>query len=149
MHAGEPSGLPGADPFGHVSEDSDGRVGRKPGIEQRGALALGEPGLAGGAPEQPASLARPIPHRHGQVAVVPLPVVRAVRVEATEPAEVVIHDRIPGQTRMVGKLQPVYPITLPACNTDLTPPILPPHPKRNEPVWKNREYSATPDLIRV
>lgn len=65
---------------------------REPGTEQGRALALREPGLAGGASEHPAGLPRPVPGGHRQVPVAPLPVVRAVEVLAAERSQVV-HDR--------------------------------------------------------
>src|SRR5215207_10952945 len=40
---GQPGRLSGADPLGHMGEDGGGLVRRQPGIEQGGALALGEP----------------------------------------------------------------------------------------------------------
>ncbi|QJW98079.1 hypothetical protein FTUN_5659 [Frigoriglobus tundricola] len=90
MNPGEPCGLAGPDPFGHVSQNRGHPRGRQSGVEQWGALALGEPGLAGPAPEHP-RLVRPITGRHGQVPVVPFPMVGTMGIEATEAAQVV-HD---------------------------------------------------------
>src|SRR5215207_131754 len=81
---GEPSGLAGADPFGHVSQDRDRRRRGEPGTEQGCALALREPGLAGRAPEHPTGLIRSVPRGHGQVPVSPLPNVGTVRVLTAE-----------------------------------------------------------------
>src|SRR5687767_1684623 len=73
VDAGEPSGLAGADPLGHVSQDGGRGRGGEPGSEQGRALALREPGLAGRALEHPAGLVRPVPRGHAQVPVSPLP----------------------------------------------------------------------------
>src|SRR4029453_1593097 len=90
--AGEPSGLAGAAPLGHVRQDGGrGRRG-EPGTEQRGALTLRESGLTGGTPEHPAGLSRPVPGGHGQVPVPPLAVVWTVEVLTAERPQVV-HDR--------------------------------------------------------
>jgi hypothetical protein len=88
VDAGQPGGLAGAAPLGHVPADGRQRLGRESGVEERGALALGEAGLASGAAEQ-AGLVRPLAHGHGQVAVAALPVVGAVGVEAAKPRQVV------------------------------------------------------------
>ena len=92
VNPGEPSGLAGADPLGHVREDGGrGRRG-EPGTEQGRALALREPGLAGTTAEHPAGLSRTVPRSHRPVPVPPLPVVRTVQVLAAERPQVV-HDR--------------------------------------------------------
>src|SRR5215211_708270 len=91
VDSGEPSGLAGADPLGHVRQDRDRRRRGEPGFEQGCALAFRESGLAGRAPEHPTGLARPVPRGHTQVPVSPLPDVGTVRVLTAERPQVV-HD---------------------------------------------------------
>ena len=86
--AGQPAGLADAAAVGDVGQDCLGLLRGQAGVEQRGALALGEPGLAGAAVEQAAPVGA-VAGADGQVAGPALPVVRAVRLEATETAEVV------------------------------------------------------------
>jgi hypothetical protein len=94
VDADESLGL--ADPVAldEVLEDGDGRLGGQVRVEQRGALALGEAGLAGVAVEQadPAAFAVMIADR--EVAAAALAVERAIGVLAAEAREIV-HGRRP------------------------------------------------------
>jgi hypothetical protein len=83
--AGQPTGLADAAAVGQVGEDGGGRLRRQAGVEQRGALALGEAGLAGAAAEQAAPLGA-VAHGYGEVAVPALAVVGAVGVQAAKAA---------------------------------------------------------------
>ena len=84
----EPGGLSDAAALGEVLEHGEDLVARQLGVEQRGALELGEAGLAGVAVEQPvAGLAESVADR--EVARATLAASRAVGVEAAETAEVV------------------------------------------------------------
>ena len=65
------------------------RVGREAGVEQGGALPLGEAGLAGGAAEQSAAALGAVAHGDGEVAVAALAVVGAAVGQAAEGGEVV------------------------------------------------------------
>jgi hypothetical protein len=89
--AGEAAGLADAAAVRDVGEDGLGLAGGQAGVEQRGALALGEARLAGLAVEQPAPVGA-VEAADGQVAVAALPGVGAIGVEAAEAAEVVVHD---------------------------------------------------------
>src|SRR5215218_9580704 len=93
-HPGEPGGLAGPDPLGHVGQHVVDSLRWQSGVEVGRALALGEPGRAGAAPEHAARLVRPVPHGYGQVPVPALPHVGTRRVQTTERAQVV-HDRPP------------------------------------------------------
>ncbi|MNC92885.1 hypothetical protein D3C83_93960 [compost metagenome] len=73
-------------------QERDDLVLRQAGVEQRGALALGEAGLAALAVEQ-ASAVLAVAHADGEVAVVTLAVVGAVAVLAAEGTQVV-HGRV-------------------------------------------------------
>src|SRR6266545_2849692 len=92
--AGEARGLADAAALGQVVQHGHGLVRGQAGVEQRGALALGEAGLAGAAVQQPAPLA-PIVSADGEVAVAALPVVRALGILAAEAAQV-LHGVVPG-----------------------------------------------------
>jgi hypothetical protein len=89
--AGEPSGLADAAAVGHVGQDGPGLVRGQAAVKERGALALGEPGLAGAAVEQPA-LVLAVAAADTQVAGAALPVVGASGAQAAEASEV-IHGR--------------------------------------------------------
>jgi hypothetical protein len=88
VHADQASGLADADPFGDMAQDGHDFVRGELGAEQRGALALGEAGLAGLTAEQ-AALLGAVAHGDGQVAVTAPAVVGAVRILAAEDAQVV------------------------------------------------------------
>jgi hypothetical protein len=87
--AGQPTGLAHAAAVGQVGEDGGGRLRRQAGVEQRGALALGEAGLAGAAAEQAAAVGA-VAHGHGEVAVPALAVVGTVGVQAAKAAQVIV-----------------------------------------------------------
>jgi hypothetical protein len=87
--AGQPAGLPHAAAVGQVGEDGGGRPRRQAGVEQRGALALGEPGRAGAAAQQAAAVGA-VAHGHGEVAVSAFALVRAVGVQAAKAAQVIV-----------------------------------------------------------
>jgi hypothetical protein len=80
----EPAGLADAAPLGDVLQDRFDLLGREPGVEQGGSLALGEAGLAGAAAEHAAGLVGPVAAGHGQVSGVALAVVGAAGIQATE-----------------------------------------------------------------
>jgi hypothetical protein len=86
--AGEPAGLAAAAAVGDVGQDGLGLLRRQAGVEQRRALALREAGRAGAAVGQ-AALVGAVAGAGGQVAGPAPPVVRAIRLEATETAEAV------------------------------------------------------------
>jgi hypothetical protein len=86
--AGAPAGLADATAVGDVGQDGLRLLRRESGVEQRGALALGEAGLAGAAVEQAAAVGA-VAGADGQVIGPALPVVRAIGLEAAEAAEVV------------------------------------------------------------
>ncbi len=86
--AGEPPGLADAAAVGDVGQHGPGLLRRESGVEQRGALALGEARLAGAAVQEAAPV-RAVAGADGQVAGAALPVVRAIGLEAAEAAEVV------------------------------------------------------------
>jgi hypothetical protein len=111
--AGQPPGLAGAAAVGDVGQDGLRLLRREPGVEQRGALALGEASLAGPAVEQ-AALVGAVAGADGQVAGPAPAVVRAVRLEATETAEVV-HGRTSWNARAIHRM-PGYGNDL-ACST--------------------------------
>jgi hypothetical protein len=87
--AGQPTGLAYATAVGQVGEDGGGRLRRQAGVEQRGALALGEAGLAGAAAEQAAAVGA-VAHGYGEVAVPALAAVGTVGVEAAKAARVIV-----------------------------------------------------------
>src|SRR5215207_10072855 len=98
VDAGETSGIAGADPLGHVSQDRSHLLRRQPRVEQGRALALGEAGLAGTTPEHAAGLAGSVARGDGEVAVPTLAQIGAGRVQTTERTQVV-HDPPPLQPR--------------------------------------------------
>jgi hypothetical protein len=67
----------------------DGLVLGQARAEERGALALGEPGLAGAAVEESMLLGLAVVASDSEIAVCPLAVVGAIRVLATETGQVV------------------------------------------------------------
>src|SRR4051794_7424121 len=85
----EPPGLPHAAPLGDVLQHRLGLLRGEPGVEQRGALALGEAGLAGAAAEHPPRLPRAVAVGYGQVSDPSLAVVGAPGIQAAEAREVV------------------------------------------------------------
>src|SRR5690606_18688599 len=85
----EPPGLPHAAALGDVLQHRLDLLRSEPGVEQGGALALGEAGLAGAAAEHPPRLPRPVAVGHGQVSGPPLAVVGAPGIQAAEAREVV------------------------------------------------------------
>src|SRR5262249_57737740 len=101
VHAGQPRRGPHAGAVGEVLDDRQGLLRRQDGAVQRGALALGEAGLAGAAIEQAVLLRLAVAAADGQVALPPLAVVGAVRVLAAEAGQVLLHgstSAIPGRT---------------------------------------------------
>ena len=84
MDADEPLGL--ADPVAldEMSHAGDGLLGGKARVEQRGALSLGEAGLAGVAGEQADFLMLAVAVADREVAGVSLAVERAVGILAAE-----------------------------------------------------------------
>jgi hypothetical protein len=91
MDSRQAGGLAGADPFGDMGENIVDFIGGQVAVEERRALAFGEPIFAGRAAENP-SLIRTIASGYGQVAVASLAVVGTAGLETTETAQV-IHDR--------------------------------------------------------
>jgi hypothetical protein len=91
IDTGQAAGLPDAAALAEVFEDADDLVVREPGIEQGCALALGKAGLAGATDEQAALLVWAVAEADAEVALAALAVVRALRVEAAETVEVVVH----------------------------------------------------------
>jgi hypothetical protein len=89
--ANEAAGLADAYPFSDVLQDFDHLVLGQSGVEQRRALAFGEPIFASAAIQQ-AALLGAVAHTHSQVAVTALTIVRAILVLTAEVAQV-IHDR--------------------------------------------------------
>jgi hypothetical protein len=84
----QPSSLADATAFGQMLQDGQDLVVRELGVEQRGALELGEPGLADFAVEQPmASFAEVIDDEDVPLAPSAVPV--AVGILAAEASEVV------------------------------------------------------------
>jgi hypothetical protein len=95
VHADQAFGL--ADPvaLNQVLEDRDGFLRGQAGVEQRGALALGEAGVACLAVEQAELLVLPVAVADREVAGVALAVERATRVQTAEAREIVVHRIIP------------------------------------------------------
>jgi hypothetical protein len=93
----EPAGLTDAAAVGQVGEHGQGPVVGQSAAEERGALALGEPGLASGAVQEPA-LVLAVPGTDGEIPLVPLAVGRALRLEAAEPTQVIGHGSSPGKS---------------------------------------------------
>ena len=88
VHADQPRGGPDPVAVGEVLDQVEGLVRGQSGAEQRGALALGEAGLAGAAVEQADLLRLAVMAADGQVAVPPLAMVGAIRVLAAEAGQV-------------------------------------------------------------
>jgi hypothetical protein len=88
IDADQAGGLTDAAALGQVMQDGKDLMFGQAGIEEWGAFAFGEAVLAGAAVEQ-ASLLRSIVSADSKVAVAAFAEVRAVRVKATENAEVV------------------------------------------------------------
>src|SRR5262249_48087018 len=84
--ADQASGLAGTTAVGDVGQGGQELVAGQAGAEQGRALALGEAGLTGLAVEEAVLLLGAVAHADGEVAVVALAVVGAVRVEAAEAA---------------------------------------------------------------
>jgi hypothetical protein len=87
----EAARLSDAAALAEVLEDADDAVIGESGVEQGGALAFGETGLAGAADEQAALLVLAVAEADTEVAFAALAVVSAVRIEAAEAVEVVVH----------------------------------------------------------
>jgi hypothetical protein len=86
---GEPFGLTDPVAFDQVFEDGDRLLVGQARVEQRRALAFGEPRLARLAEEEPDLMILAVPIADREVAGVALTVERAVRVLAAEASEVV------------------------------------------------------------
>jgi hypothetical protein len=93
MDADEAPGLADAVAFGEVLQGGEGLVLGQPAVEQRGALALGEAGLAGSAVEQADPVVSAVAVADGEVAGVAPPVQGAIGVLATKAGEVVQRER--------------------------------------------------------
>jgi hypothetical protein len=78
------SGLADATPLGDVVQDRLKRLRRKPGVEVRRPLPLGESILANAAPEHPPLLLGAVATGHGQISGSPLAILGAVGIEAAE-----------------------------------------------------------------
>jgi hypothetical protein len=89
MGPDEATGLSDAVALGEVLEDGAGLLLGHAAVEQRGALALGEAGLAGLTVEEPDMLALAVAAADGEVAVAASPVEGTFRVLAAEAREVV------------------------------------------------------------
>jgi hypothetical protein len=88
--AQQATGLADAAALGEMVQDGDGFVVTQAGVEQRGALAFGEAGLAGFAVEQ-AALLPAIACADGEIAVAAFAVVGTVGVLAAEGVEILVH----------------------------------------------------------
>src|SRR5262249_53709974 len=99
----EPPGLADAAPLGHVLQDGLDLLRVESGAEQRGALALGEAGLAGAAPQHAALLVGAVAAGHGQGSGVALAVVGAAGIQAAEAGQV-IHGAV-GRVRSLGLIR--------------------------------------------
>src|SRR5579871_1152522 len=84
VHADQPGRGPHARAVGEVLDEGRGLLRRQPGAVKRGALALGEAGLAGAAVEQPILPGLAVMAADTQVAVAPLAVVGAIGAQAAE-----------------------------------------------------------------
>jgi len=89
MDADEASGLSDAAALVEVLEDGEGLVLGHAAVEQRGALAFGEAGLARLTVQQPDGVVLAVAVADGEISVVALPVGRAVGILATEAGEVI------------------------------------------------------------
>ena len=91
--ADQAAGLADADAFLEVGQDRGGLVVGQAAAEERGALALGEAGLAGLAVQQ-AALVAAVAAADGEVAAAAPAVVGAVGVLAAEATQVVVHGAV-------------------------------------------------------
>jgi hypothetical protein len=89
MDADEAPGLSDAAALVEVLEDGAGLVLGHAAVEQRGALALGEAGLARRTVQQPDVVVLAVAGADGEISVVALPVGGAVGILAAEAGEVV------------------------------------------------------------
>jgi hypothetical protein len=89
MDADEASGLSNAVALGEVMEHGAGLGVGEPAVEQRGALALGEAGLAGVAVKQADVVVLAVAITDGEVSGVASPVGGAVGVLAAESREII------------------------------------------------------------
>jgi hypothetical protein len=87
----EAFGLTDAVPLDQVLEDRDGLVRGQAGVEQRGALAFGEAGVARLAVEQTDMPLLSIAITDREVAGIASAAERAIRVQATEAREIIVH----------------------------------------------------------
>jgi hypothetical protein len=92
MDADEAPGLPDAVGLGEVMEDGTGLLVGHPAVEKRGALPLGEAGLAGLAIPQADVVVLAVAVADREVAGIALPVPRTFGVLAAEEGEVVHGD---------------------------------------------------------
>jgi hypothetical protein len=92
MDADETPGLPDAVALGEVMEDGTGLLVGHPAVEERGALPLGEAGLAGLAIQQADVVVLAVAVADREVAGVAPPVQRTFGVLAAEEGEVVHGD---------------------------------------------------------
>jgi hypothetical protein len=92
MDADEAAGLADAVAFGEVMEHGGGLRGGHAAVEQRGALALGEAGLAGVAVEQSDLLVLAVAITDGEVSGPASPVGGTVGILATEAREIIHSD---------------------------------------------------------
>jgi hypothetical protein len=91
VDADEAFGLSDAVTLDQVLEDRDGLLRRQAGMEQRGALALGEAGVARLAVKQADMPLLSIAITDREVTGIASAVERAIRVQAAEAREVVVH----------------------------------------------------------
>jgi hypothetical protein len=84
VDADEPARRSDAVALGDVMEDRDGLLRRQVGAEERGALALGEAGLAGPAAEPAAGFLRAVARGDGAISGPPLAVLGAAGIQAAE-----------------------------------------------------------------
>jgi hypothetical protein len=107
LDSDEPSGLAGAAALGEVVQDGEGLGLGEAGVEQGGALALGEAVLAGAAGEHPPLLAGAVAEADPEVVPAALTVIGALRVLAAEGAKV-IHGRL--REQLQERLDSVAPV---------------------------------------
>jgi hypothetical protein len=118
--ADQACGLADAAAVGEMAEDAEQFVLGQAGVEERGALAFGEAGLAGLAVQQAAGIAA-VAHADGEVAGVAAAVVRAIGVLAAEAAEVIHGRRSKGGN--ISQVLPCWRAQQPkGFNTARTPP---------------------------
>jgi hypothetical protein len=89
MDTTESAGGADATPLGQMFEDRSDLLGGQLGVEQHRAFAFGEASLAGPTPQHAPLVVGAVPSGDGQVSSVPLPVIGAARVLATESRQVV------------------------------------------------------------